>query len=221
VKYSVRGRDLGSAVLDAQARVAKEVHLPSGVRLEWVGELTEFNEALARLGVAVPVSLLLVLILLYFNFGSVREALLSASVLPLAVVGGVLILALTHTPLSVSATIGFIALFGISIMNGLIIVSSFNENIAQGMLLLPAIRKACDHQLRPVVMTCIAACVGLLPAALSNGIGSQVQKPLALVVVGGSLVAPFLILLVLPVLLSVFGKGGAVKSPPLPARSVT
>ena len=183
------------------------------------GMFVMMNEA--RLGVAVPVSLLLVLILLYFNFGSVREALLSASVLPLAVVGGVLILALTHTPLSVSATIGFIALFGISIMNGLIIVSSFNENIAQGMLLLPAIRKACDHQLRPVVMTCIAACVGLLPAALSNGIGSQVQKPLALVVVGGSLVAPFLILLVLPVLLSVFGKGGAVKSPPLPARSVT
>jgi cobalt-zinc-cadmium resistance protein CzcA len=217
VKYSVRGRDLGSAVLDAQARVAKEVHLPSGVRLEWVGELTEFNEALARLGVAVPVSLLLVLILLYFNFGSVREALLSASVLPLAVVGGVLILALTHTPLSVSATIGFIALFGISIMNGLIIVSSFNENIAQGMLLLPAIRKACDHQLRPVVMTCIAACVGLLPAALSNGIGSQVQKPLALVVVGGSLVAPFLILLVLPVLIEIFAKNESPK--PRPANA--
>jgi cobalt-zinc-cadmium resistance protein CzcA len=174
-----------------------------------VGELTEFNEALSRLGIFVPVSLLLVLILLYFNFGSIREAVLSASVLPLAMVGGVLALFLTHTPLSVSAAIGFIALFGISIMNGIIIVTSYNSHIAQGMLVAPAIRKACDQQLRPVVMTCLAACVGLFPAAISNGIGSQVQKPLALVVVGGSLVAPFLILLVLPVLVEVFAKNGA------------
>jgi cobalt-zinc-cadmium resistance protein CzcA len=218
VKYSVRGRDLGSAVLDAQERVAKNVRLPAGVRLEWVGELTEFNEALARLGVAVPVSLLLVLILLYFNFGSMREALLAASVLPLALVGGVLSLFVTHTALSVSATIGFIALFGISIMNGIIIVTSFNENLANGMHVLPAVRKACDHQLRPVLMTCIAACVGLLPAALSNGIGSQVQKPLALVVVGGALVAPFLILLVLPVLLGVFTKNVEPAPGPAPRK---
>jgi cobalt-zinc-cadmium resistance protein CzcA len=208
VKYSVRGRDLGSTTLDAQARVAKQVRLPAGARLEWVGELAEFNAALARLGIAVPVSLLLVLALLYFNFSSIREALLAASVLPLALVGGVMLLFFTHTALSVSAVIGFIGLFGISIMNGIIVVSSYNEHVAAGMLRQPAIRKACDQQLRPVLMTCIAACVGLLPAALSNGIGSQVQKPLALVVVGGSLVAPFLILLILPVLMDVFARNG-------------
>jgi cobalt-zinc-cadmium resistance protein CzcA len=206
VKYSVRGRDLGSAVRDAQDRVAQKVRLPSGVRIEWVGELAEFNEALARLGIFVPSSLLLVFILLYFNFGSIRDALLAASVLPLALIGGILTLFLTHTPLSVSAVIGFIGLFGISIMNGIIIVASYKGHTASGMLHVPAVRKACDQQMRPVLITCIAACVGLLPAALSDGIGSQVQKPLALVVVGGSLAAPFLILLVLPVLVDIFGK---------------
>jgi cobalt-zinc-cadmium resistance protein CzcA len=211
VKYSVRGRDLGSAVLDAQQQVAKRVRLPSGVRLEWVGELAEFNEALGRLSVFVPVSLLLVFILLYFNFSSVRDALLAAGVLPLALVGGILSLFLTHTPLSVSAVIGFIGLFGISIMNGIIIVASYKGHLTNGMLRVPAIRKACDQQMRPVLITCIAACVGLLPAALSNGIGSQVQKPLALVVVGGSLVAPFLILLVLPVFIEIFGRDGVTK----------
>jgi cobalt-zinc-cadmium resistance protein CzcA len=214
VKYSVRGRDLGGAVLEAQARVAQKVRLPSGARLEWVGELAELNDALSRLEVAVPVSLLLVIILLYFNFGSMREALLAASVLPLALIGGILALYLTHTPVSVSATIGFIALFGISIMNGIIVVASYNGYLANHMARLPAIRKACEQQLRPVLMTCIAACVGLLPAALSNGIGSQVQKPLALVVVGGSLVAPFLILLVLPVLIRVIAP-----DPPLEPKS--
>jgi cobalt-zinc-cadmium resistance protein CzcA len=208
VKYSVRGRDLGGATLDAQARVAKLVRLPSGVRVEWVGELTEFNEALARLGIFVPISLLLVFILLYFNFNSVRDALLAASVLPLALIGGILALFVTHTALSVSAVIGFIGLFGISIMNGIIIVASYKGHVATGMLRVPAVRKACDQQMRPVLITCIAACVGLLPAAFSNGIGSQVQKPLALVVVGGSLVAPFLILLVLPVLIEIFARNG-------------
>jgi cobalt-zinc-cadmium resistance protein CzcA len=216
VKYSVRGRDLGSAVLDAQTQVAKKVRLPSGVRLEWVGELTEYNAALARLSIFVPVSLLIVSILLYFNFGSVRDALLAASVLPLALIGGILSLFLTHTALSVSAVIGFIGLFGISVMNGIIIVASYRGHVATGMLHFPAIRKACDQQMRPVLITCLAACVGLLPAAVSNGIGSQVQKPLALVVVGGSLVAPFLILLVLPVLIEVFAGNGS--SRPVPAR---
>jgi cobalt-zinc-cadmium resistance protein CzcA len=220
VKYSVRGRDLGGAVLDAQQQVAKNVRLPSGVRLEWVGELTQFKEALERLAIFVPISLLLVCILLYFNFSSIRDALLAASVLPLALVGGILSLFLTHTPLSISAVIGFIGLFGISIMNGIIIVSSYKGHVVNGMLRVPAIRKACDQQMRPVLITCIAACVGLLPAALSNGIGSQVQKPLALVVVGGSLVAPFLILLVLPVLIEIFARDGKAKPRPVPATVV-
>jgi cobalt-zinc-cadmium resistance protein CzcA len=219
IKYSVRGRDLGSTVLEAQDRIAKHVHLPGGVRLEWVGELAEFNEAIARLSVAVPVSLLLVVILLYFNFGSLKDAFLAASVLPLALIGGILALYLTHTPLSISAAIGFIALFGISIMNGIIVVTSFRGHVANGMARVPAIRRACDQQLRPVLITCIAACAGLFPAALSNGIGSQVQKPLALVVVGGSLVAPFLILLVLPALLEVFASDQPPVNPATPQPS--
>jgi heavy metal efflux system protein len=204
VKYSVRGRDLGGAVLEAQARVAKEVHLPPGVRLEWVGELGEYNEAISRLAVAVPGSLLLVGFLLYFNFARLRESLLTASLLPLALIGGVFTLYLTGTPLSVSAVIGFIALFGITIMNGIIIVAAFNAQVESGTPRLRALRSACEQQVRPVLMTCLVACVGLLPAALSNGIGSQVQKPLALVVVGGSLLLPGLTLLVLPALLRTF-----------------
>jgi len=204
VKFSVRGRDLGGAVLEAQQRVGDQVRLPAGVRLEWVGELSDLNDAIGRLSVVVPASLLLVAVLLYANFGSFRETLLVASVLPLALIGGILALFFTGTPLSVSAAIGFIALFGISIMEGIIVMSSFNHHMAAGLERVEAINRTCEERLRPVFMTCIAACVGLLPAAISNGIGAQVQKPLAIVVVGGSLLAPFLVLLVLPVLIEMF-----------------
>ncbi len=147
VKYSVRGRDLGGAVLEAQDRVAKEVRLPSGIRLEWSGELSDLHEAVSRLTFAVPASLFRILVLLYCNFGSLREALLAASVLPLALIGGIFALFLTHTPLSVSGAIGFIALFGISIMNGIIVVGSFNEHRRAGMIRITAIRKACEQRL--------------------------------------------------------------------------
>ena len=158
-------------------------------------------------GVAVPLSLALIALLLFLNFSSVGETLLAASVLPMAMTGGVLALAFSGTPLSVSAAIGFIALFGISIMNGIIVLTSFNRISAQGVPRRTAVFQACQAQLRPVSMTCVAACVGLLPAALSDGIGSQVQKPLALVVVGGSLIAPAFVLLVLPVLIDLAGRG--------------
>jgi cobalt-zinc-cadmium resistance protein CzcA len=219
VKYSVRGRDLGGAVLEAQAEVAKQIRLPAGVHLEWVGELAEYNEALSRLEVAVPLSLLVVAILLYFNFGNLRDVFLTATVLPLALIGGIFALFLTGTVFSVSAAIGFIALFGISIMEGIIVVNTYREHISRGMVRSAAIRKTCELRTRPVLMTCIAACVGLLPAAVSNGIGSQVQKPLAVVVVGGALVAPFLILLVLPVLVDLFAKEGRERS--VPPRSTS
>jgi cobalt-zinc-cadmium resistance protein CzcA len=206
IKFSVRGRDLGGAVLDAQQRVANQVVMPGGYRLEWVGELGELQSALGRLGVMIPVSLLLIALLLFVNFSLLSDTLLAASVIPMAAIGGILTLFLTHTPLSISAVIGFIALFGISVMNGIIVVSSFNNNIQAGLDRSAAILRACETQLRPALITCIAACVGLFPAAISTGIGSQVQKPLALVVVGGTLLAPVLILIVLPVLLDMFSR---------------
>jgi len=204
IKFSVRGRDLGRAVQEAQDRIRREVAMPTGYRMEWVGEFGELQEALGRLAIAIPISLALIGMLLYINFSSLRDTLLAASVMPMAMIGGVLALYVTGTPFSVSAAIGFVALFGISVMDGIIVLSFYNRLLHQGVARGEAIIRTCDIQFRPVMMTCVAACVGLLPAAVSSGIGSQVQKPLALVVVGGMLLAPALILLVLPVLIDRF-----------------
>ncbi len=206
IKFSVRGRDLGGAVAEAQAKIAQTVKLPPGYRLEWAGEFGEFLDALQRLAVMVPLSLLLIGILLYINFNSLRDTLLAASVIPMALIGGVLALLLTATPFSVSAAIGFVALFGIAAMDGIIVLSFFNRMIDEGLERTEAILRTCSAQMRPVLMTCVAAGVGLFPAAVSTGIGSQVQKPLALVVVGGMLLAPVLILIVFPVLIDVFSR---------------
>jgi cobalt-zinc-cadmium resistance protein CzcA len=206
IKFSVRGRDLGGAVLEAQAKVAKEVRMPGGYHLEWVGELGQLQSALSRLEVMVPLSFLLIGLLLFLNFSLLSDTLLAASVLPMALIGGIFMLYLTHTPLSISAVIGFIGLFGISVMNGILVVAAFNQLVEAGLPRTEALVRACRTQLRPVMMTCIAACVGLLPAAVATGIGSQVQRPLALVVVGGITLAPVLILIVLPVLLDLFSR---------------
>ena len=206
IKFSVRGRDLGGAVLEAQKRLAKAVPLPPGYRLEWVGELGDLQNALRQLGVAIPLSLGLILLLLFVNFSRISDTLLAASVLPMATIGGIFALGLTGTPLSVSAAIGFVGLFGISVMNGILVVAAFNRQLEAGYTRTEAILQACHGQLRPVLMTSMAACVGLLPAALSTGIGSQVQRPLALVVVGGVLLAPLFILIVLPVLIDLFAR---------------
>ena len=206
IKFSVRGRDLGSAVLEAQQKIAKGIVLPSGYHLDWVGEFGELQEAIGRLAVAVPLSLALICLLLFLNFGSITDMLLAASVMPMALIGGIFALFLSGTPFSVSAAIGFVALFGIAAMDGIIVIAYFNRLIEGGMDRAAAILRTGEVQMRPVVMTCVAACVGLLPAAVSTGIGSQVQRPLALVVVGGILLAPVLILLVLPVLIDLFSK---------------
>jgi heavy metal efflux system protein len=206
IKFSVRNRDLGGAVLEAQQKIANEVTLPSGYRLEWVGEFGELQEAIGRLAVVVPLSLVLICLLLFLNFGSVIDMLLAASVMPMALIGGIFALFVSGTPFSVSAAIGFVALFGIAAMDGIIVIAYFNRLIENGMDRAAAVLRTGEIQMRPVVMTCVAACVGLLPAAVSTGIGSQVQKPLALVVVGGILLAPVLILLVLPVLISLFSR---------------
>jgi cobalt-zinc-cadmium resistance protein CzcA len=201
VKFGVRGRDLGTAVLEAKQLVAQRVTLAPGYHLEWVGEFGNLQEAMGRLSVAVPAAIGLIVLLLYLHFGRVRDVLLAASVIPMALVGGVLALFVTGTPFSISAAIGFIALFGISVMDGILMLAYFNTHVEAGVPRAQALRRMCDVQVRPVLMTCVVACVGLLPAALSSGIGSQVQRPLALVVVGGILLAPLFILTVLPILI--------------------
>ena len=206
IKFSVRNRDLGSAIQEAQEKVAAQVQLPPGSRVEWVGEFGNLQDAIKRLSIVVPISLALIGVLLFFNFGSIVDTLLAMSVIPMAIFGGVLGLLITGIPFSVSAAIGFIALFGIAVMDGIIILSQYNQLIDEGYERMRAVIRAGELQLRPVLMTCVVAGVGLLPAALSEGIGSQVQKPLAIVVVTGMMLAPIVILVTLPVLISVFSR---------------
>ena len=206
IKFSVRGRDLGSAVLDAQRAVESGVLLPGGYRLEWVGEFGNLQDAIARLSIAVPFAIALIVLLLYLNFRSLRDALLAVSVIPMAMLGGIFALWISGTPFSVSSAIGFVALFGIAAMDGILILSYYHLSLESGLTRVAAMLQTCRTQLRPVMMTCIVACVGLLPAAFSTGIGSQVQRPLAQVVVGGMLLAPLLILLILPLLILKFSR---------------
>lgn len=213
VKFSVRGRDLGSAILEAQQRVAEQVKIPGGYRIEWVGEFGNLKNALQRLAVAVPIAIGLIGLLLYMSFGSFRDTLLAASAIPMALVGGILGLWVADMSFSISAAIGFVALFGIAAMNGIMVLSCYNRLIDAGRDRDMAIYETCSLQMRPVLMTCVAAAVGLLPAAFSTAIGSQVQRPLAIVVVGGTLLAPFLFLTVLPAMIGLFSHRRA----PLPA----
>jgi cobalt-zinc-cadmium resistance protein CzcA len=206
IKFSVRERDLGSAIQEAQDKVAAQVQLPPGSHVEWVGEFGNLQDAIKRLSIVVPISLALIAILLWFNFGSMIDTLLAMSVIPMAIFGGVLGLLISGIPFSVSAAIGFIALFGIAVMDGIIILSQFNQLIDEGFDRISAVIRTGELQLRPVLMTCVVAGVGLLPAALSSGIGSQVQKPLAIVVVTGMMLAPIVILVTLPVLISFFSR---------------
>ncbi len=206
IKFSVRGRDLGGAIKEAQDKVAEQVKLPPGSRLEWVGEFGNLQDAIHRLSIVVPISLALIAVLLWFNFNSVTDTLLAMSVIPMAVFGGVVGLVVSGIPFSVSAAIGFIALFGIAVMDGIIILSQYNQLIDEGLDRVKAVIRTGELQFRPVLMTCAVAGIGLLPAALSAGIGSQVQKPLAVVVVTGMLLAPVVILVTLPVLIARFSR---------------
>jgi heavy metal efflux system protein len=209
IKFSVRERDLGSAIQEAQDKIAAQVQLPPGSRIEWVGEFGNLQDAIKRLSIVVPISLALIAVLLWFNFGSMIDTALAMSVIPMAIFGGVLGLLISGIPFSVSAAIGFIALFGIAVMDGIIILSQYNQLIEEGMERMQAVIRTGELQLRPVLMTCVVAGVGLLPAALSEGIGSQVQKPLAVVVVTGMMLAPLVILVTLPVLISYFSRRSA------------
>ena len=206
IKFSVRERDLGSTIIEARERVNREVKLPPGYRIELVGEFNNMTGALNRLSVTVPIAVGLIAVLLYVNFASIVDTLLALAVIPMAAAGGIFALALTGTPFSVSAAIGFIALLGIAVMDGIIVLTHYNGLLATGVERTEAMLRTCFTQMRPVVMTCVVAGVGRLPAAFSTGVGSQVQKPLALVVVGGMALAPFLILLILPVLILLFSR---------------
>ena len=205
VKFSVRGRDLEGTVADAQARIAREVVVPRGYRIEWAGEFGELEQAKRRLEVIVPVSLTLIMVLLYGLFGSVGDSLLALAGIPFAIAGGVLALWTRGLYFSISAAIGFVSLLGISVMDGILMLTYYNEVMQGGnMTTTEGMFHAASQRMRPMLMTALSACLGLLPAAISTGIGSQVQRPLATVVVGGLLIGPLMLLVVVPPLRMMF-----------------
>jgi len=207
VRFSVRGRDPASAVLESQDRVGRNVEIPQGYRLEWVGEFRNLQAAVARLMVVVPIALAIIAVLLYVAFGRLRETLMVFALLPLSISGGVLALALAGLNFSVPAAIGFLALLGITVMEAIIFLSYFNQLREQeGLAWTPALTRAGFDRLRPVMMTCFASFCGLLPMALAHGIGADVTKPLAIVVVGGIGLVPIFILVVLPVTVDLLGR---------------
>jgi heavy metal efflux system protein len=217
IKFSVRGRDLGSTVAEAQERIAKNVKLPPGYRLIWAGEFQDLELAQKRLEVIVPISLALILVLLYSLFNSLSDSLLALTGIPFAIAGGVLALYFSGLNFSISAAVGFISLFGVSVMNGILLITYFNQVRLSRIAPVDAMFRAAEQRMRPMLMTALSACIGLLPAALSHGIGSQVQRPLAVVVVGGMLIAPIMQLIVVPALQIAFMRGGG--EPPPPSES--
>jgi cobalt-zinc-cadmium resistance protein CzcA len=198
IKFSVRGRDLEGTVTDAQQRIAEQISLPEGYHIEWHGEFDQFQGEKRRLLIIVPITLLIILLLVYFVFNSIRDALLVLASVPFALVGGVLALAITGTHFSISAAVGFISLFGVAVQGGLIFVTRIRDLVGEGHDVRTAIMKSAEARMRPVLMTSLAAAIGLLPAAVATGIGAQSQQPLARVVVGGMLTSAVLILVVLP-----------------------
>ena len=202
VKFSVRGRDLGGTVGEAQERIAHNIKLPSGYHLVWAGEFGELQTAKRRLEIIVPVSLVLILGLLYTMFNSIRECLLSLAGIPFTAAGGVLALYVTGINFSISAAIGFISLFGVSVMIGILLITNYNRARKRGINdPVEAMFSAASTLMRPLLMMSLSAGIGLLPAAMSRGIGSEVQRPLATVVVGGMLLGSIMLLLVVPALI--------------------
>jgi len=204
IKFSVRGRDLAGAVEEAQQRIARNVKLPSGYRIEWSGEFEWLQEARHRLAIIVPITFGLIVVLLYGLFNSWRDSMLALLGLPFAICGGVLALYVSGLAFSVSAAIGFISLFGVSVMSGILIINGYYRVAASGMAPVDAMFHAVEQQMRPILMMTLSACIGLLPAAISTGIGSQVQRPLATVIVGGMLIGPIMLLVIVPALQTIF-----------------
>ncbi len=202
VKFSVRDRDLGSTIKEAQEKVAAKVNIGTGYSITWNGEFENQIRATNTLARVVPICLLVIFLILFITFGNVKDATLVILNVPFALIGGILALHITKMNFSISAGIGFIALFGVCIQNGVIIISVFRKNLDAKMSLHEAIRHGVLSRVRPVVMTALMAMIGLLPAAVSTGIGSETQKPLAIVVIGGLVTSTILTLLILPVIYS-------------------
>lgn len=200
IKFSARGRDLGSTVSEVQRMVAQKVQLPEGYRIVYAGEFENLQQAKARMFIAVPLAMALILVLLYALFGNLTYSLLTLAAVPFTVMGGIVALYISDQVLSVSAIIGFISLLGVSVMDGILILSTFKELKTAGRDHLEAVTEAYESRMRPLLMTALSACIGLFPAALSHSIGSEVQRPLATVVVGGMLIGPLFLLLVMPAL---------------------
>jgi cobalt-zinc-cadmium resistance protein CzcA len=213
VGFNVRGRDVQSIVKELQNKVDAKLKLPAGYYTTYGGAFENLNAAKDRLLIAVPISLLLILILLYFAFKSVKQGLLIYSAIPLSMIGGIFFLAMRGMPFSISAGVGFIALFGVAVLNGLVLIAEFNRIKTSGETnLKTVVLQGTKIRLRPVLMTALVASLGFLPMALSNGSGAEVQKPLATVVIGGLIIATFLTLFVLPILYIMFEKGIKLKS---------
>ena len=207
IGFNVRGRDVQSIVNELQGKVEEQLKLPTGYYVTYGGAFENLNAAKQRLLIAVPVSLLLILLLLYFAFNSIRQGLLIYSAIPLSAIGGILFLALRGMPFSISAGVGFIALFGVAVLNGIVLIAEFNRLKQDGMTdLRHIVITGTKIRLRPVLMTAFVASLGFFPMAISNGAGAEVQRPLATVVIGGLLIATLLTLFVLPILYMTFEK---------------
>lgn len=204
VQANVDGRDLGGFVADAQAAVAREVGLPAGYFITWGGQFENQQRAMARLALIVPVTIGLIFLLLFSSFGSLKQAGLIILNVPFALIGGIVALVVTRQYLSVPASVGFIALFGVAVLNGVVLVSYINQLRAEGLSVTEAVRRGTLLRLRPVLMTALVASLGLVPLLLARGAGSEIQRPLASVVVGGLVTSTLLTLLLLPVLYRYF-----------------
>jgi cobalt-zinc-cadmium resistance protein CzcA len=204
IKFSVRGRDLAGAVEEAQQRISRNVKLPAGYRIDWAGEFEWLQQAKKRLAIILPITFGLILVLLYGLFNSFRNSLLALLGLPFAIGGGILGLYFFGLNFSISAAIGFISLFGVSVMSGILIIHGYYRDAGPGVAPTEAMFRAVERQMRPILMMTLSACIGLLPAAVSTGIGSQVQRPLATVIVGGMLIGPVMLLVIVPALQSYF-----------------
>jgi cobalt-zinc-cadmium resistance protein CzcA len=205
VGFNVRGRDVQSIVTELQGKINSQIKFPAGYYITYGGAFENLNQAKNRLMIAVPVSLILIFILLFFAFNSVRQGLLIYSAIPLSAIGGIFFLAFRGMPFSISAGVGFIALFGVAVLNGIVLIAEFNRLREEGWKdLRKIVLMGTKVRLRPVLMTAFVASLGFLPMAISNGAGAEVQRPLATVVIGGLMVATFLTLIVLPILYILF-----------------
>lgn len=211
VKFSVRGRDLGSTIADAQKQVSK-LEVPTGYSIGWTGEFENQVRATGRLGQVVPISLIGIFVLLFILFGNIKDSLLVLANVPFAIIGGIIALHVTGMNFGISAGVGFIALLGICIQNGVILISEFHKNLKEKMSLDASIIEAVKVRTRPVVMTALMASIGLVPAAISTGIGSESQKPLAIVIIGGLITATVLTLLVFPIIFWFFNRAKKVRT---------